>query len=621
MCGIVGMISNRDVVPDILKSLAKIDFRGYDSAGISVMNGAFATRKCKGEVANLRKKLELEPIHGTIGIGHVRWATHGEVTEENAHPHLSNDGSIAVVHNGTIENYLSLKDELVSHGYQFYSETDTEVVPNLIQHELRRNIPPADGISSFASAVMRVAARLKGAYALAIIHTGDKDELVVVRHTSPVVIGFRDGDVMVASGKLGLGGLATDVITLEDSHMAVLYRSGEYSIRGINGRTSGEHKLEKLDIAEATVDKAGYETFMEKEIYQQPITLTDALRGRIHRTSGEVHLGATTVDAVRVALRKAPRFTVVACGTSYHSGLYFKNIFERLVGVPVQVEHASEYIYRKPVILPGEVVIGISQSGSTADTLQALRNAREAGAFLYSITNVVGSEMATEVGLGTFLHAGPEISVASTKAFTAQCAVLLLFALRVAELKGVGSARYRRALALELNQMPATMGVALAQLESIKNLASDLRKANQFFFIGRDVGYPLALEGALKLKEITYKSAEGYPAGELKHGPLAVIKKGMPVFAVISNDGLHEKVLNNVSEVAARGGYPVIINAGSPELVKGLRHKVIQLPEVSPELVPLIATLPLQLFAYHMCKLLGYNVDKPRNLAKSVTVE
>lgn len=620
MCGIVAMISNKDVVPDILNILDRTEYRGYDSAGVNTMNGVFSMRKSIGKVHNLREKIKNDPVHGTIGIGHTRWATHGDVTEENAHPHLSNDNTIAVVHNGTIENYRELRSELVSLGFTFHSETDTEVVPNLIQRELRRNIPPSNGISPFAEAVVRATARLKGAYALAIMCSNNKDELVVVRHTSPVVIGFRDGDIIVASGKLSLGGLATDVITLEDSHMAVLYRNGEYAIRGINGKASLKHAREKLDVPESVFDKGTFDDFMEKEINEQPEALFEALRGRINRTSGDVHLGAFT-DDVRAKFRSAPRFTVVACGTSLHSAMIFKNILERMAKVPVSVEEASEYIYRAPVILPGEVVIGISQSGETADTLQALKNARDQGAFLYSITNVVGSRMADYVGVGTFLHVGPEIGVASTKAFSAQCVVSLLLALRIAELRGAGDADRRRALALQLLRMPEVVADTIVGLGHLKGLAEKLLSAKRFFFIGRDLGYPLAREGALKLKEIAYINAEGYPAGELKHGPLALIEKGVPVIATIAADGLHDKVLNNVSEVAARGGLPIVINTGSPDLVKGLPYTIIQLPEVAPELAPLVAVIPMQLLAYYMGKLQGFDVDKPRNLAKSVTVE
>jgi glucosamine--fructose-6-phosphate aminotransferase (isomerizing) len=621
MCGIVAIISSKNVVPDMLDILDKTEYRGYDSAGVCAMNGVLSTRKSTGKVAMLRDKLKDDPIEGTIGIGHTRWATHGEKTEANAHPHLSNDNTISVVHNGTIENYLELKNELKALGFTFYSETDTEVVPNLIQRELQRNIPPSNGISPFAEAVVRACARLKGAYALAIMCSRHKDELVVVRHTSPVVIGFREGDIIVASGKLSLGGVATDVVKLEDSHMAVLYRNGDYTIRGINGKASLKHSREKLDVPESVFDKGRYDDFMEKEIFEQPEALFETLRGRIDRYSGDVHLGATVTEEVRTKLRSAPRFTVVACGTSLHSALLFKNILERMAKVPVVVEEASEYIYRDPVIFPGEVVIGISQSGETADTLQALDKARKAGAFLYSVTNVVGSRMADFVGVGTFLHIGPEIGVASTKAFTAQYVVMLLLAQRIAELRGVGNADRRRALALELLRMPDVMAETIASLGYMKDIARNLLTSKRFFFIGRDLGYALAREGALKLKEIAYINAEGYPAGELKHGPLALIEKGVPVIATIAADGLHDKVLNNVHEVAARGGYPILINTGSPSLVAGLPYKVIQLPEVSPELAPLIAVIPMQLLAYYMGKLQGFDVDKPRNLAKSVTVE
>ena len=629
MCGIVAIQGHTPAMPILLDMLHRLEYRGYDSAGMLTLNGTgkFQTKKRVGQLRNLRDELIEHPMSGKLGIGHTRWATHGKATEENAHPHLSNDETVGVVHNGVIENYAELREKLGSLGYHFRSETDTEVIPNLIHYELKRNLVAADNVSRFEEAVVRAMAQLKGAYALAILSTEYPDELIVVRHSSPLVIGFRDSEFIVSSSKLAMAGKVKDVMVLDDSHMAVLKKTGKYTVRGINGKETSLHTREALTLTHAALDKGGYAHFMMKEIMEQPEAIENAIRGRIAPNSGAIKLGAFDERETCDAFRKAPRITVVACGTSYHSAVVFKYILERLGGVSVNVEHASEFIYRDPVLLRDEVVIGISQSGETKDTLQALANARDKhGAFLYSVTNVVGSSMADMVGLGTYLHAGPEIGVASTKAFTAQCAVMLLLALRIAELRGARQSAKLKEVALSLATMPDVIAKTLDRLSSVPKIAKRLKNAKRFFFIGRDLGYPLSLEGALKLKEIAYVNAEGYAAGELKHGPLALIEEGVPVIATILDDGLHEKVLSNVSEVAARNGHPIVISAAEPDILKALlaKHPTyvgVQLPQVLPELAPLVVSLFMQLLSYHMGVQQGFDVDKPRNLAKSVTVE
>lgn len=636
MCGIVAMLGRpeTDVAGSLLSMLDLLEYRGYDSAGIATLNGtgAFHVTKQVGKLEMLRLALADEPLHGNMGIGHTRWATHGAVTEINAHPHFSNDNTIAVVHNGTIENYRDLRLRLEQLGYDFKSETDTEIIPNLIHYELKRNVPPRPGASRFEEAVVRAMVPLVGAYAFGILSTEYPDELIVVRHSSPLAIGFRGPEFLVASDKLALVGRVKDVVVLDDSHMAVLKRDGSFRIQGINGKTTSEHKKEALTLAPTACDKEGFAHFMFKEILEQPEAIKSACRGRIMPDTGRIKLGAFDEVATCEAFRKAPRITVVACGTSYNSGLVFKEILERIAGVSVNVELASEFIYRSPVLFPGEVVVGISQSGSTRDTLKALEHARDKhGAFLYSVTNVVGSSMADMVGVGTFLHAGPEFGVASTKAFTAQCAVLLMIALRIAELRGDRQPEKCKALALALLQAPETIVKTIHALESVEHIAKRLLGAKRFFFIGRTMGSPLSMEGALKLKEIAYVNAEGYAAGELKHGPLALIEDGVPVIATILDDGLHDKVLSNVSEIVARKGVPIIVSTAHPNILNGLleddrkkglnAYTGVQLPQVPPEIAPLIVSVFMQLFAYYMGTLQGFDVDKPRNLAKSVTVE
>ncbi|NTW14639.1 MAG: glutamine--fructose-6-phosphate transaminase (isomerizing) [Candidatus Moranbacteria bacterium] len=615
MCGIVGYVGKQEAYPLIIGGLRRLEYRGYDSAGVA-LGGEKGLRvyKRRGKVDDLETFVEKKDVTGTIGIGHTRWATHGVPDDRNAHPHLSHDASIAVVHNGIIENFRILKTDMESRGHTFLSDTDTEVVAHLIE-----DVRNAAGVP-FPEAVRLALKEVVGAYAIAAISADDPDTLVVARKGSPLVIGIGEDEYLVASDASPIAEHTRRVVYLDDGDMAVIRCGAENpEIMAIDDGVSHSPAIREIEFKLESLAKEGYSHFMEKEIFEQPKTIRDSMRGRLNPKTGEVKLGGLSDYFNKLA--EAERIVIVACGTSFYAGILGEYLIERIAGVHVEVEYASEYRYRHPLIRKGDFVFAISQSGETADTLAAIRLAKEAGAYAFGICNVVGSSIARETVAGVYTHAGPEIGVASTKAFTAQVTVLSLIALALARRRrSLPEAELLR-LAKELDSVPDKVAAALETRSACRELAEDISQLRDVYYLGRGVCYPVALEGALKLKEVSYIHAEGYPAGEMKHGPIALIDENMAVVTVAPLTEVHDKILGSIQEVKARKGKVyAIVTEGDTETA-ALADRSVAIPQIDELFVPFVAVIPLQLISYFVAVLLGRDVDRPRNLAKSVTVE
>jgi glucosamine--fructose-6-phosphate aminotransferase (isomerizing) len=613
MCGIVGYIGDKQAYPILMKGLYRLEYRGYDSAGIAILDKELKLYKTKGKVSHLEEHTQGKNTEGNIGIAHTRWATHGEPNNVNAHPHYSQSKNLAIIHNGIIENYLSIKEELVLRGYEFTSETDTEVLMQLIEDiKTNENVCLDEAVRIALNQVV-------GAYAIVVISKNDPDLLVAARKGSPLVVGIgKEGDFYIASDASPIIEYTKDVVYLNDEEIATIRKGKDLQIKTIKNEKITPY-IQQLKFNISALEKGGFDHFMLKEIYEQPRSILDSMRGRVNADKGIVTLGGI-LDYEKKMIH-AKRIIIVACGTSWHAGLVGEYLFEDLARIPVEVEYASEFRYRNPIISEDDVVIAISQSGETADTLAAIELAKSKGATIIGICNVVGSSIARATHAGSFTHAGPEIGVASTKAFTAQVTILTMMAIRFAEQKGtIGKSRYNQLLR-ELESIPDKVEETLLVDKQVMELARIFTYARNFLYLGRGYNFPVALEGALKLKEISYIHAEGYPAAEMKHGPIALIDREMPVVVIATNKGTYEKVISNISEVKARKGKIIAIVTKGDTTVKELADYVIEVPETEELLVPLIATIPLQLLAYHIAVMRDCNVDQPRNLAKSVTVE
>lgn len=615
MCGIVGYIGKREAYPIILKGLQRLEYRGYDSAGIALYDGENLNLcKTKGKVADLKKKFdETTSTKGNVGIGHTRWATHGVPNDVNSHPHYSNSGNLAIIHNGIIENYATLKKELQKRGYHFLSDTDTEVLVNLIEDVM------INEKVKLGKAVQIALNQTVGAYAITVFDKRKPNELVVARLGSPLAIGIGEDEFFIASDASPFIEFTSNAIYLEDGEMAVVRLGKEIKVRKIQDDSLVDPYVQELKLNLEQIEKGGYDHFMMKEIYEQPNAIMDTYRGRMLPNEGIIRMAGVDDNIERLA--NAKRIIVVACGTSWHAGLVSEYIFEDLARIPVEVEYASEFRYRNPVIYENDVVIAISQSGETADTMAAIKLAKEKGAFVFGVCNVVGSSISRETHAGAYTHAGPEIGVASTKAFTTQITVLTLIALKLAKYKGTISDSEFRFHLQELERIPAKISKVLEKNEQVKEIAFRYKDAPNCLYLGRGYNFPVALEGALKLKEISYIHAEGYPAAEMKHGPIALIDEQMPVVVIATNKGHYDKVVSNIQEIKSRSGKIIGIVTEGDEAVRELADYVIEVPETIESLTPLLTTIPLQLLSYHIAVMLGKNVDQPRNLAKSVTVE
>ncbi len=617
MCGITGYIGYRDAYPIIINGLKRLEYRGYDSAGVMLFDGEqINLSKTKGKVSSLVERVELEiSDKGSIGIGHTRWATHGVPNDINSHPHTSQSGNLVIVHNGIIENYDTIKQELISRGYIFHSDTDTEVLINLIEE-----IKTTEDVK-LGKAVQIALNQVIGAYAIAVFDKSKPDEIVVAKLGSPIAIGVGKDfeEFFIASDASPFIEYTKNAIYLEDEEMAIIKKGREVSVRKIKDDVVIDTDIQQLKMNLEQIEKGGYEHFMLKEIHEQPRAITDTLRGRLLVDEAIIKLSGLENNMKRFL--NAERIIIVACGTSWHAGLVGEYIFEDFVRIPVEVEYASEFRYRNPVISERDVVIAISQSGETADTLAAIKLARSKGAFVFGICNVVGSSITRENDSGAYTHAGPEIGVASTKAFTTQITILLMMALRLARAKGtMSSADYRMNLQ-ELELIPAKVEQLLNIDEHVKEIAKEYMLSTNCLYLGRGYNFPVALEGALKLKEISYIHAEGYPAAEMKHGPIALIDDRMPVIVIATSKGHYEKVVSNIQEIKSRKGKIIAIVTEGDTTVKGIADHTIEIPEVSEAFTPLLTTIPLQLLSYHIAVMRNCNVDQPRNLAKSVTVE
>lgn len=614
MCGIVGYLGNRNAIPVIVNGLQRLEYRGYDSAGIAVVNGSLQVAKCKGKVSDLRSKIASSNLQETtIGIGHTRWATHGKPNDQNAHPHVSNNGDLAIIHNGIIENYDSLREALIQRGYSFKSETDTEVLINLIE-----DVKNSENIT-LAKAVKVALNQVIGAYAIAVIDKNNADQIVVAKKGSPLVLGIGDGEFFIASDATPFLEFTKKAIYLEDDEMAVVNRGEKVEVIHIADDRSIDPYVHQLEMALEDIEKGGYDHFMLKEIYEQPKSIKDSLRGRLIPEQGLIKMDG--VYQYQEKFVNANRIIILGCGTSWHAGLVAEYMFEEFARIPVEVEYASEFRYRNPVISEKDVVIAISQSGETADTLAAIKLAKEKGATIFGVCNVVGSSIARETHAGAYTHAGPEIGVASTKAFTAQVSVLALIALKIAHKKGILNKSLYHQLLQGLNDIPNKIERMLESDAVTKHISSLFHNAKNFLYLGRGYNFPVALEGALKLKEISYIHAEGYPAAEMKHGPIALIDEDMPVVVIAPKGAQYEKIVSNIQEVKARNGKVIaIVSEGDVEIAKMADH-VIEVEDTLEAFSPLLTTIPLQLLSYHIAVMRGANVDQPRNLAKSVTVE
>ncbi len=599
MCGIIGYIGNKDAVSVIIEGLKKLEYRGYDSAGICVKDGGnFLVVKKKGKVSELDNQLNCGSFTGNIGIGHTRWATHGEPNEINAHPHFDCQKEIAIVHNGIIENYHSLKELLEKEGHKFVSQTDSEVVAHLIEKFYSGNLEEA---------VLKAMKLIEGAFGLAIIHKNE-EKIVVAKRGSSMVIGIGDNEKIIASDAIPILSHTKRVIYLDDNEIAVINKD-RFSIMNLD-RKAVEKEIHEIKWAVGQIEKGGFKHFMLKEIFEQPVAAENTLRGRIK--AGKIKLN------VNLDLNLIKRIIITACGTSWHSALVGKYFIENIAGIPTEIDYASEFRYRNPILDKDDLAIVISQSGETADTLAALREAKSKGAKTLGIVNAVGSAISREVDFGIYLHAGPEIGVASTKAFTCQIIVLLLLALYLKQEKGV---ELDKRFLEELKNLPIAIKKTIEKSEEIREIASEFKDSKNFLYLGRGINFPVALEGALKLKEISYIHAEGYPAAEMKHGPIALVDENMPVVFVAPKDKIYDKIVSNMEEIKARGGNIIAIINEDDDNINRIVKKVIKIPKCAEELTPILSVIPLQLLAYHIADLKGINVDKPRNLAKSVTVE
>ncbi len=613
MCGIVGYLGNKNAVPVVINGLKRLEYRGYDSAGIAVMNGDLKLVKCKGKVADLEAKMGESVGESSIGIGHTRWATHGEPNDVNAHPHLSNSGEIVLIHNGIIENYGSLKSALISRGFEFHSDTDTEVLVNLIE-DVKRSEK-----TTLAQAIKIALNQVVGAYAIAVFDISNKDQIVVAKKGSPLVVGIGAGEYFIASDATPFLEFTKKAVYLEDDEMAIINRGQDIEVLSIPDNRVIDHYVHQLEMDLASIEKGGYEHFMLKEIYEQPKSIGDTLRGRLLPEQGLIQMDG--IYQFQEKLVNANRIIILGCGTSWHAGLVAEYMFEDLARIPVEVEYASEFRYRNPIITEKDVVIAISQSGETADTLAAIKLAKERGATIFGVCNVVGSSIARETHAGAYTHAGPEIGVASTKAFTSQVAVLALIAIKIAHKKGLLKESYYHRLLSELHEIPNKIERMLKSDAQSKFIAETFKDAPNFLYLGRGYNFPVALEGALKLKEISYIHAEGYPAAEMKHGPIALIDENMPVVVIAPKSGQYEKIVSNIQEVKAREGKVIaIVSEGDSEIAQ-MADYVIEVEDTMEVFSPLLTTIPLQLLSYHIAVMRGCNVDQPRNLAKSVTVE
>ncbi len=614
MCGIVGYIGKKDAYPILIKGLRRLEYRGYDSAGVALLNGSGALNvyKTKGKVDNLTEYCTDKDVTGCVGIAHTRWATHGEPSSRNAHPHYSQSHNLAIIHNGIIENYADIKQKLIAKGITFQSDTDTEVLVQLVEYIMvKKNL-------TLLEAVQVALYQVIGAYAIAIIDKREPNQIVAARKQSPLVVGIGDGEFFLGSDASPIIEYTDRVVYLEDGNIALIRLDEGLKVVSILGEEQ-ELAVKKVDIDLGQIEKGGYPHFMLKEIFEQPECLTNCMRGRINVEGDHVTLSAL-IDYRRQLLH-AKRIVIVACGTSWHAGLIGKQIIESLCRIPVEVEYASEFRYRNPVVTKDDVVIAISQSGETADTLAAVQLAKEKGAFIYGICNAIGSSIPRATDTGTYIHVGPEIGVASTKAFTGQVTVLTMFALALAEAKGTIDRQEYLKIVKGLNHIPQVIEEVLQTNDKVKDLARTFTYAHNFLYLGRGYSYPVALEGALKLKEISYIHAEGYPAAEMKHGPIALIDSDMPVVVIASHNAMYEKVLSNIQEIKARQGRVIALVSKGDDTIAKIADEVIELPDVLECLEPLVATIPLQLLAYHVAVCKGKNVDQPRNLAKSVTVE
>ncbi|TXK36400.1 glutamine--fructose-6-phosphate transaminase (isomerizing) [Pontibacter qinzhouensis] len=611
MCGIVAYVGHREACPIIIKGLKRLEYRGYDSAGVALMNGSLSVFKKKGKVADLEAFIAGKDVHSNIGMGHTRWATHGEPNDANAHPHFSSSQKIAIIHNGIIENYAALKTLLLSKGHTFKSETDSEVFINLIE-DIRDN-----SNCSLAEAVRLALHEVVGAYAIVVLSKDDPDQLVAARKGSPLVLGIGKGEYFLASDATPIIEYTNDVVYLKDHEMAVI-KNGELDIRSKEDVKQTPY-VQRLEMALESIEKGGYEHFMLKEIFEQPRSILDSMRGRMI-TEGN-HLMMSGFREFENKFINAERILIVACGTSWHAGLVAEYLIEDFARIPVEVEYASEFRYRNPIIRESDIVIAISQSGETADTLAAIELAKSKGATIFGICNVVGSSIARTTDAGAYTHAGPEIGVASTKAFTAQVTVLTLIAMIMGAKRGTLETTKLHELMAELDNIPAKVERALKLDAQIQEISEKFKDATNFIYLGRGYNYPVALEGALKLKEISYIHAEGYPAAEMKHGPIALIDEQMPVVVIATKDSSYEKIVSNVQEVRARKGQVIAIVTEGDTTIPTMADHVIEIPETSEHLAPLLSVIPLQLLSYHIAVMRGCNVDQPRNLAKSVTVE
>lgn len=611
MCGIVAYVGHQQAQNIIIKGLKRLEYRGYDSAGIALLNGGLNVYKKKGKVSDLEESIKDKSLQSTIGMGHTRWATHGEPNDKNAHPHYSSNQKLAIIHNGIIENYSSLKQELQKKGHTFFSDTDTEVLIHFIEDIQTHND------CSLEEAVRLALTKVVGAYAIVIMSQEDPTVLIAARRGSPLVIGVGKGEYFMASDATPIIEYTNEVIYLNDKEIAII-KNGKLSVKNTANLPLTPY-IQTIDLELEAIEKGGFEHFMLKEIFEQPRSINDCMRGRLNSQSGLLVLGGLREYINKLV--NAERIIIVACGTSWHAGLVAEYFFEEFTRIPVEVEYASEFRYRNPIIREGDVVIAISQSGETADTLAAIELAKSKGAVIFGVCNVVGSSIARATHAGAYTHAGPEIGVASTKAFTAQLTVLSMIALIVAQRKGTITEQKLHELLVEMENIPSKVEKALQLNDEIKTIAETFKDARNFIYLGRGYNFPVALEGALKLKEISYIHAEGYPAAEMKHGPIALIDDEMPVVFIATRDSSYEKVVSNIQEVKARKGRVISIVTEGDTVIPSMSEFVVEVPAVHEALMPLVSVIPLQLLSYHIAVMRGCNVDQPRNLAKSVTVE
>jgi glutamine---fructose-6-phosphate transaminase (isomerizing) len=611
MCGIVAYIGPREAYPLILKGLKRLEYRGYDSSGVALLNHDLRVYKKKGRVAELEDSLVGKDLHAHAGMGHTRWATHGEPNDRNAHPHLSSSGRLAMIHNGIIENYTQLKNELIKKGYTFKSDTDTEVLLNFIEDIQQNN---SCGLEEAVRIALR---RVVGAYVIVLLDRDSPDTIIAARKGSPLVIGIGKGEHFLASDASPIIEYTKEVVYVNDYELAIL-KADELILKNL-GNEKITPFIQKLDLELAAIEKGGYDHFMLKEIFEQPDTIFDCLRGRLDAAKGTITMAGIQHNIEK--LKHARRIIIIACGTSWHAGLIAEYVIEELCRIPVEVEYASEFRYRNPVIHPGDVIIAISQSGETADTIVAIEKAKEHGAFILGVVNVVGSSIARISDAGAYTHAGPEIGVASTKAFTAQLTVLTMIALKIAQEKGsIETARFTQ-LMNELHTVPEKVKEVLKLSGSIRQLADKYKDSKDALYLGRGYNFPVALEGALKLKEISYIHAEGYPAAEMKHGPIALVDETLPVVFIATRDSYHEKIISNIQEIKARKGKVLAVISQGDDIIAKMADDCMIIPEADELIAPILSVIPMQLLAYYIGVAKGYDVDKPRNLAKSVTVE